>query len=58
MPFPGLRGVRFVATDLDCCGGQGAVVEGPALQAALAMFGRIGAAPDLTGDGVAVLATR
>jgi uncharacterized protein (TIGR03083 family) len=58
VPFRRLRGVRFVATDLDWSGGQGAVVEGPALQVALAMFGRIGAAPDLTGDGVAVLAAR
>lgn len=58
VPYRRLRGVRFVATDLGWSGGQGAVVEGPALQVALAVFGRIGATTDLTGDGVAILTDR
>lgn len=58
VPFRRHRGIRFVATDLDWSNGQGAVIEGPALELALAIFGRQRATTDLTGDGVAALATR
>lgn len=58
LPFRRLRGLRFVATDIDWEAGTGAVIEGPAQQLALAIFGRIGAATNLTGEGVELLATR
>ena len=58
VPFRRLNGLRFVATDLDWSHGSGAVVEGPAQQVALAVYGRIGAATGLSGDGVAELTRR
>lgn len=58
VPYRRLNGVRFVATDLEWSHGSGAVVEGPAQQLALAVFGRIRATTDLAGDGVDVLAKR
>lgn len=60
VPFRRLNGLAFVASDLDWSSGpaSGARIEGPAKQVALAIFGRLSAAPDLTGDGVAVLAER
>lgn len=58
IPFRRLNGLRFVATDLEWVGGSGAEVRGPALELVRAMFGRIGAATDLAGDGVEVLADR
>ena len=58
VPFRRLNGLRFAATDLDWSHGSGAAVEGPAQQVVLAVFGRVAAATDLQGDGVAVLAAR
>lgn len=58
VPFRRLRGLRFVATDLDWSHGSGALIEGPGLQVALAIYGRIGGTTDLTGDGVATMTAR
>jgi len=58
VPYRRLRGLRFVADDIGWSHGIGEPVTGPALQVALAIFGRIGATTDLAGDGVAVLRRR
>ena len=60
VPFRRLGGLAFAATDLEWTAGpaSGPRIEGPARQLALAIFGRADAAPDLVGDGLAVLAAR
>lgn len=58
VPYRRLRGLRFDAPDIGWSHGSGDLVEGPGLQVALAMFGRIGATTDLTGDGVEALVAR
>lgn len=52
------KGIRFIATDLDWAGGEGAEVRGPAMSLLLAMGGRTVGLADLTGDGVALLRGR
>lgn len=51
-------GLKLRATDVDWVHGDGPEVSGPLISLILAMVGRKGAQIDLTGDGVAVLATR
>ncbi len=59
LPFRRLNGLRLVAGDLGWSHGSGALIEGPAQELALAMFGRVAAAaPSLSGPGVEVLARR
>ena len=59
LPFRRLNGLRLVAADLGWSHGSGALIEGPAQELALAMFGRVAAAaPSLSGPGVEVLARR
>lgn len=53
-----VAGLRLVATDVDWARGAGPVVEGPAEALLLAMTGRSVALPDLSGDGLPVLAGR
>jgi uncharacterized protein (TIGR03083 family) len=53
-----IAGVTLRATDVDWSHGDGPPVEGPMLSLLLAMTGRRPALDDLTGEGVAVLATR
>ncbi|GAA2011164.1 maleylpyruvate isomerase family mycothiol-dependent enzyme [Nakamurella flavida] len=50
-------GLRFEAADLEWSHGDGPVVRGPADALLLALTGRQ-AAPDVTGDGVAILRSR
>lgn len=58
VPYRRLSGIRFVASDIGWSTGRGKTVRGDALEVALAMFGRCGAAEGLTGDGPEVLAAR
>lgn len=58
VPFRRFRGLRFHATDIDWTAGSGAPLEGPAQHLALAIYGRIDAATDLTGEGVTILRSR
>lgn len=51
-------GVSLRATDASWHHGEGPSVEGPLQSLILAMTGRKGSHVDLTGDGVAILATR
>ncbi|MFI5036222.1 MAG: maleylpyruvate isomerase family mycothiol-dependent enzyme [Acidimicrobiales bacterium] len=53
-----ISGVSLRATDVDWSHGAGPEVAGPLQSLILAMVGRKGAHVDLTGAGVAVLATR
>ena len=52
------RGLRLVATDLDWQVGRGPEVRGPAEPLLMAMAGRRGITPELSGPGSAVLAAR
>ena len=52
------KGLRVVATDLDWSWGEGPEVRGTADDLLLALSGRPSALTELTGDGLAVLATR
>ncbi|OLR93476.1 maleylpyruvate isomerase family mycothiol-dependent enzyme [Actinokineospora bangkokensis] len=53
-----VRGLRLRATDVDWAAGEGPVVEGPAEPLLMAMAGRAGAVEQLSGAGVATLASR
>jgi uncharacterized protein (TIGR03083 family) len=53
-----IAGLRLRATDAKWTHGEGPEVEGPLQSLVLAMVGRKGAHVDLTGDGVAILASR
>lgn len=53
-----IAGVTLRATDVDWSHGDGPPVEGPMPSLLLAMTGRKAALDDLTGEGVAVLASR
>jgi uncharacterized protein (TIGR03083 family) len=53
-----ITGVQLQATDVEWSHGTGPLVSGPLQSLVLAMTGRKGALPDLSGDGVAVLAAR
>ena len=53
-----ISGLALVATDLDWTAGSGPVVEGPAESLLMAIAGRPGSAPELTGPGQATLALR
>ncbi len=53
-----IAGVRLRATDAEWSHGDGPDVSGPLQSLVLAMVGRKGVHVDLTGDGVAVLASR
>lgn len=53
-----VKGLRLRATDAGWSHGEGPEVSGPMLSLALAMSGRKGAHADLSGDGLALLASR
>ena len=53
-----ITGVHLQATDATWSHGTGPLVSGPLQSLVLAMTGRKGALPDLSGEGVAVLASR
>jgi len=53
-----IAGLRLRATDSDWAHGEGPEVSGPLISLILAMTGRKGAHPDLSGEGLAVLAGR
>jgi uncharacterized protein (TIGR03083 family) len=53
-----LRGLTFVATDLDWTTGRGPAVEGPGEALLMAMAGRPAALPELSGPGKPTLADR
>jgi uncharacterized protein (TIGR03083 family) len=53
-----VRGLTLTATDLDWTAGTGPVVEGPAESLLMAVAGRRGVAPELTGPGSGRLADR
>jgi uncharacterized protein (TIGR03083 family) len=53
-----IAGVRLVATDSEWSHGDGPAVSGPLLALVLAMTGRTGAHDDLSGEGLALLASR
>lgn len=53
-----ITGVQLQATDATWSHGTGPLVSGPLQSLVLAMTGRKGALPDLSGEGVAVLASR
>jgi uncharacterized protein (TIGR03083 family) len=53
-----ITGLRLRATDAQWSHGDGPEVSGPLSSLVLAMVGRKGAHTDLSGDGVALLATR
>lgn len=52
------RGLRLEATDLDWSWGDGPAVRGPGEALLMAMLGRRAALVDLSGEGVATLASR
>jgi uncharacterized protein (TIGR03083 family) len=52
------RGLRFEADDLEWHQGEGPLVRGPGLSVLAALCGRPAVVEDLTGDGVAELASR
>lgn len=58
LPRGRLRGLRLVATDQDWSAGDGAELRGPSEAVAMAVSGRAVALPDLSGPGVALLASR
>ncbi|MGO9659743.1 MAG: maleylpyruvate isomerase family mycothiol-dependent enzyme [Acidimicrobiales bacterium] len=53
-----IAGVRLLATDSGWSHGDGPAVSGPLLALVLAMTGRTGAHHDLSGEGLALLASR
>jgi len=53
-----IAGLRLRATDSEWVHGDGPEVSGPLISLILAMTGRKGAHPDLTGEGLAILANR
>jgi uncharacterized protein (TIGR03083 family) len=53
-----IAGLRLKATDAEWAHGDGPEVSGPLIALVLAMSGRKGAQPDLTGDGAHLLADR
>ena len=53
-----IRGLSLTATDLDWATGDGPVVEGPGEALLMAIAGRGGITPELTGPGVSILAER
>ena len=53
-----MRGLRFVATDIDWSTGRGPEVRGPAESLLMTVVGRRGAIDDLTGDGKQKLEAR
>ncbi len=53
-----IAGLRLRASDVDWTGGDGPEVTGPLSSLVLSMTGRRAGLVDLTGDGVATLATR
>ena len=53
-----IAGLRLRATDSDWAHGDGPEVSGPMISLVLAMSGRKGAHPDLTGEGLVTLANR
>jgi uncharacterized protein (TIGR03083 family) len=53
-----IAGLGLRATDVEWAHGDGPEVSGPLIALILAMVGRKGAHHDLSGDGVAILATR
>jgi hypothetical protein len=60
-PLHGKRraaGLRLAATDVDWTIGDGPEVSGPAMSLILAIVGRTGALPDLSGPGLDTLRSR
>lgn len=57
-PKKAVAGLRLQATDVDWSHGEGPVVEGPGEAILMAAAGRAVAVPDLSGEGVATLASR
>jgi uncharacterized protein (TIGR03083 family) len=55
---PRIKGLTLAATDLDWTTGEGPEVNGPAESLLMAMAGRRGITPELTGPGVATLTKR
>jgi uncharacterized protein (TIGR03083 family) len=55
---PRVRGLTLRATDLDWRSGEGPLVEGPAESLLMAAAGRVGVTDELSGPGVATLASR
>src|ERR1035437_4147721 len=53
-----IAGLRLRATDIDWANGEGLEVSGPLTSLILAMAGRKGVHPDLTGEGLATLGNR
>ena len=53
-----IAGLRLRATDTEWAHGDGPEVRGPLISLILAMTGRKAVQPDLTGDGLATLASR
>ena len=53
-----IAGLRLRATDIDWAYGEGLEVSGPLTSLILAMAGRKGVHPDLTGEGLATLGNR
>lgn len=53
-----IRGLTLTATDLDWSSGDGPLVEGPGEPLLMAIAGRKGITPELSGPGVAILADR
>jgi uncharacterized protein (TIGR03083 family) len=53
-----ITGLRLQATDVEWVHGDGPDVSGPLISLILAMTGRQAVHPDLTGEGVAILASR
>jgi uncharacterized protein (TIGR03083 family) len=53
-----ITGLRLRATDLEWAYGDGPEVSGPMISLILAMVGRTGVRPDLSGEGVDVLTSR
>ena len=58
VPKKRTEGLRFEATDVDWSAGEGALVSGPAEAILLAATNRPIALPELSGDGVEMLANR
>jgi uncharacterized protein (TIGR03083 family) len=53
-----IRGLTLTATDLDWTTGNGPTVEGPSEALLMAIAGRDGITPELSGPGVSILAER
>ena len=53
-----IRGTRLRATDLNWEYGSGPEGSGPLISLILAMVGRKGVYPDLSGDGLSILSSR